>query len=107
MDPRSFPVSAAVSSAGLAGGLGRPLLAAWAGAYGGLPPFDKVALPDFEPAFKAAMDIQRAELKAITDTGAAESRRRPPSPVATRRRRTSSPSAPAATPPPPRRRCSR
>jgi peptidyl-dipeptidase Dcp len=76
MDRRQFLGSAAAlaavasAQASLAAS-GNPLLAAWAGAYGGLPPFDKVALPDFEPAFKAAMDIQRAELKAIVDNKAA------------------------------------
>jgi peptidyl-dipeptidase Dcp len=76
MDRRSFLVSAAalaaVSSAQTAlAASGNPLLAAWAGAYGGLPPFDKVQLPDFEPAFAEAMNLQRAELKAITDNRAA------------------------------------
>lgn len=76
MDRRSFLASAAALAAlasarqSLAAS-GNPLLAAWAGAYGGLPPFDKVRLPDFEPAFAEAMNIQRAELKAITDNKAA------------------------------------
>lgn len=38
----------------------------WTGPYGGVPPFDKVKIEDFEPAQMAAMDAQRAEIKAIT-----------------------------------------
>ncbi len=80
MDRRNFLGSAAALSAfGAAiasartalASSGNPLLAAWAGAYGGLPPFDKVVLPDFEPAFAEAMNIQRKELAAITANKAA------------------------------------
>ncbi len=76
MDRRSFLLSAAAlaaltSATEALAASGNPLLAKWAGAYGGLPPFDKVRLPDFEPAFKEAMAMQRAELKAITDSKAA------------------------------------
>ncbi|HYE44909.1 MAG TPA: M3 family metallopeptidase [Caulobacter sp.] len=76
MDRRSFLASAAALAAEASArealaSSGNPMLAAWAGAYGGLPPFDKVRLPDFEPAFREAMDLQRAELKAITDNRAA------------------------------------
>ncbi|RYF92604.1 MAG: M3 family peptidase [Caulobacteraceae bacterium] len=75
MDRRSFLASgaalAAVASARAAlAASDNPLLVAWAGAYGGLPPFDKVRLPDFEPAYREAMALQRAELKAITDNRA-------------------------------------
>src|SRR5687767_11722458 len=35
---------------------GRALLAGWAGSYGGVPAFDKVAAADFEPALEAAMN---------------------------------------------------
>jgi peptidyl-dipeptidase Dcp len=51
--------------------LKKPLMTLpWTGPYGGLPPFDKVKVADFEPAFKAAMDEQRAEIKAITSNKA-------------------------------------
>jgi hypothetical protein len=76
MDRRSFLASgaalAAVASASRAlAASGNPLLEKWVGAYDGLPPFDKVRLPDFEPAFRAAMDMQRAEIAAITGSKAA------------------------------------
>jgi len=32
-----------------------PLLAEWAGPYGGIPPFDKVQIALFKPALEAAM----------------------------------------------------
>ncbi|MGA9659425.1 MAG: M3 family peptidase, partial [Asticcacaulis sp.] len=38
----------------------------WTGPYGGVPPFDKVKIADFEPAMLAAMDTTRAEIKALT-----------------------------------------
>jgi peptidyl-dipeptidase Dcp len=76
MDRRTFLASgaalAAVASATRAlAASGNPLLEKWVGAYGGLPPFDKVRLPDFEPAFRAAMDMQRKEIAAITIQAAA------------------------------------
>ena len=43
-----------------------PLLAEWTGPYGGFPPFDKVKLEQFEPAFVAAMADQRAAIDRIT-----------------------------------------
>lgn len=42
-----------------------PLLALWAGAYGGTPPFGAVRLEHFEPALEAAMAEARAEYRAI------------------------------------------
>lgn len=44
-----------------------PLVAAWTGPYGGVPPFAKVKVELFEPALLAAMDENRREIKAITD----------------------------------------
>ncbi|HMV67968.1 MAG TPA: M3 family metallopeptidase [Myxococcota bacterium] len=41
------------------------LLAPWEGPFGGLPPFGRFEVADFEPAVKAAMDAQRAELRAL------------------------------------------
>jgi peptidyl-dipeptidase Dcp len=42
-----------------------PLLAEWSGPYGGVPPFDRVAVSDFEPAFEAAMAENLAEVERI------------------------------------------
>jgi len=42
-----------------------PLLEAWTGPYGGVPPFDKVKIADFKPAMTAAMAEQLAEIDAI------------------------------------------
>jgi len=44
-----------------------PLLAPWTGAHGGLPPFDKVKVADFEPAVDTAMKEARAQINAIAD----------------------------------------
>jgi peptidyl-dipeptidase Dcp len=43
-----------------------PLLAPYAGAYGGVPAFDKIKTPDFKPAILKAMDAQRKEIAALT-----------------------------------------
>jgi peptidyl-dipeptidase Dcp len=43
-------------------------LADWGDIHGGLPPFDKVQVADFEPAIRAAMDLARAEIAAIAET---------------------------------------
>ncbi|BEV11612.1 M3 family metallopeptidase [Asticcacaulis sp. DW145] len=43
----------------------------WTGPYGGVPPFDKAKIEDFEAAFDAAMRSQRAEVSAITQNKAA------------------------------------
>ncbi len=42
-----------------------PLSAEWTGPYGGVPPFDRVQVADFEPVLTAAMDAQLAEIDAI------------------------------------------
>ncbi len=42
-----------------------PLLAPWTGPFGGVPPFDRVTLADFEPALEAAMTEQLAAVEAI------------------------------------------
>jgi peptidyl-dipeptidase Dcp len=47
-----------------------PLLAKWSGPYGGVPPFAKVKVEHFAPAFDAAMDAKRRELAAISDNAA-------------------------------------
>lgn len=43
-----------------------PLLAAWTGLYGGVPPWDKINTADFIPAFDKAIADARAEIDAIT-----------------------------------------
>ncbi|MFM9948348.1 MAG: M3 family peptidase, partial [Saprospiraceae bacterium] len=42
-----------------------PLLQKWEGAYNGVPPFDKVQITDFQPAFEAAMTENRNEINSI------------------------------------------
>ncbi len=42
-----------------------PLLAKWAGAYGGVPPFDKVKIADFVPALETAMKENLEEIDKI------------------------------------------
>ena len=48
-----------------------PLLAEWAGPYGGIPPFDKVQIALFKPALEAAMTENLAEIEAIAKLGSA------------------------------------
>ncbi|MFM7107963.1 MAG: M3 family metallopeptidase [Planctomycetaceae bacterium] len=48
-----------------------PLLAPWTGPCGGVPPFDRVDPPDFEPAFEVAMAEQVRAVEAITGDAAA------------------------------------
>jgi peptidyl-dipeptidase Dcp len=43
-----------------------PMIADWTGPYGGVPPWDKVKVSDFTPAFDHAIDSARAEIAAIT-----------------------------------------
>ncbi|MBA3452642.1 MAG: M3 family peptidase [Deltaproteobacteria bacterium] len=45
-----------------------PLLAPYAGPYGGVPAFGTFKVADFKPALLQGMDLQRAELQAIVDT---------------------------------------
>jgi peptidyl-dipeptidase Dcp len=42
-----------------------PLLAEWAGPYGGVPPFDQVRVEHFKPALEAAMAENLAEVERI------------------------------------------
>ncbi len=44
-----------------------PLLAPWTGPYGGVPPFNKIQVRDFKPALLKAMDLSRADIKAIAE----------------------------------------
>jgi len=43
------------------------LLEAWEGPYGGVPPFDRVRVEDFEPALEEAMASMTAEVERIAD----------------------------------------
>jgi peptidyl-dipeptidase Dcp len=48
-----------------------PLLADWNGAYGGVPPFDKIEIAQFKPALEAAMTENLAEIDKIAANSAA------------------------------------
>lgn len=48
-----------------------PLLAEWAGPYGGVPPFDKVQVAAFKPALETAMAENLAEIDKIAKAQAA------------------------------------
>jgi len=50
-----------------------PLVEPWTGPYGGVPPFDRVQVDHFAPAFEASMALYRQELQAITDNSEAPS----------------------------------
>ncbi|MFP2934565.1 M3 family metallopeptidase, partial [Pyxidicoccus sp. 3LG] len=45
-----------------------PLLEPWTGPHGGVPPFDRVKVEQFEPAFEVAMEENRREIAAILRT---------------------------------------
>ncbi|HAH10995.1 MAG TPA: peptidase M3 [Alphaproteobacteria bacterium] len=44
---------------------GNVLLDPWTGAYGGLPPFDKIKPAEFQAAMMTGIEMNRAEIKAI------------------------------------------
>src|SRR5262245_48876004 len=48
-----------------------PLLAEWAGPYGGVPPFDKVQVALFKPALEAAMAENLSEVEKIARVASA------------------------------------
>ena len=48
-----------------------PLLVDWSGAFGGVPPFDKVKVADFKPALETAMAENLAEIDKIANNSAA------------------------------------
>ena len=56
----SFSAGAAVKSS-------HPLLKEWTGPYGGVPPLDKVKVSEMKPAIEQAMDLLRAEVKAVAE----------------------------------------
>lgn len=43
-----------------------PIISDWTGPYGGVPPWDKIAVNEFVPAFDHAIDAARAEIAAVT-----------------------------------------
>ena len=47
-----------------------PLVEPWKGPHGGVPPFDRVVVSQFQPALEAAMASSRAEIQAIADNPA-------------------------------------
>ena len=51
-----------------------PLLDPWGGPFGGVPPFDRVRIADFEPALEAAMAEQLAAIERIAKSAATLSR---------------------------------
>ena len=48
-----------------------PLLAPWSGPYGGVPPFEKVKVEDFQPALETAMAEALAEIDKVASDPAA------------------------------------
>lgn len=44
-----------------------PLLEKWSGHYNGVPPFDKIKVEQFVPAFEAAMSEKQKEIDAIAN----------------------------------------
>ena len=59
-----------VAAAGPAAAQQNPLLAAWSGPYGGVPPFDQVRVEHFKPALEAAMAEALADVQRIADNPA-------------------------------------
>ena len=69
-EPAAAPAAVAESEAPVAATPAVPeniLLADWTGAYGGVPPWDKVKVSDFPEALTFAVDEQRREYRAIAD----------------------------------------
>jgi peptidyl-dipeptidase Dcp len=58
-------VAATVAGAPPEAPVPNPLLAPWAGPYGGVPPFDKVEVAHFKPGLEAGMAEQLAEVDKI------------------------------------------
>jgi peptidyl-dipeptidase Dcp len=66
--PKSQPATTAQAPAATPAPVAapNPLLSKWTGAYGGVPPFDKVKIADFKPALETAMAENLAEIDKIT-----------------------------------------
>jgi len=58
------------AAAGNAAAQQNPLLAAWSGPYGGVPPFDQVRVEHFKPALEAAMAETLADVQRIANNPA-------------------------------------
>jgi peptidyl-dipeptidase Dcp len=67
----ALPVAEADDMSQNAAAARNPLLAAWSGPYGGVPPFDKVGVGDLKPALEAGMSQQLAEIDRIANDPAA------------------------------------
>ena len=65
-DPAASEAPAQQQAAAPAISADSPMLAAWTGPYGGVPPWDKVNTADFIPAYDKAIADARAEIDAIT-----------------------------------------
>jgi len=66
----AFVVASALVVAAAPSNPGTPLLEKWKGAYGGVPPFDKIKVADFKPALEAAMAENLKEIEAIAKSPA-------------------------------------
>ena len=63
--PAPPPPAAPPATPPAAAAANNPLLAPWTGAFGGVPPFSKVEVAHFVPAFEAAMKEMRGEVETI------------------------------------------
>lgn len=54
-------------------GISIPMVGEWRGSYGGVPPFDRVKVAEFQPAIEQAMNAFRADIEAIASQSAAPS----------------------------------
>ncbi|MDB5216724.1 MAG: dcp [Myxococcaceae bacterium] len=68
--PASAPSPPPTTNPGVPMKSENPLLTKWIGPYGGVPPFAKVKVEHFVPAFDGAMDAKRRELAAIAESSA-------------------------------------
>jgi peptidyl-dipeptidase Dcp len=68
--PPVAPTPAGETAARAAAAADNPLLQKWTGPHSGVPPFDKVKVEHFTPAFAAAMDELRREIAAIAGDAA-------------------------------------
>lgn len=66
----AMPVAAQTAAAPAVAAAANPLLKEWTGRDGGVPPWDQVRPELFKPAYMAAIDMQRAEIKAIAENPA-------------------------------------
>ncbi len=62
-----LPVAAPTAAQPAVAGAENPLVAVWTGRDGGVPPWDQVRPELFKPAYMTALDMQRAEIKLISE----------------------------------------